>query len=63
MLVSVIIPTHNAAAYLEAQLDALLAQTVAAEIIVVDSGSEDDTVAIAGRYGERVKVMEIPAAS
>ena len=63
MLVSVIIPTHNAAAYLEAQLDALLAQTVAAEIIVVDSGSEDDTAAIAGRYGERVKVMEIPAAS
>lgn len=63
MLVSVIIPTHNAAAYLEAQLDALLAQTVAAEIIVVDSGSEDETVAIAGRYGERVKVMEIPAAS
>ena len=61
MLVSVIIPTHNAAAYLEAQLDALLAQTVEAEIIVVDSGSEDDTVAIAGRYGERVKVMEIPA--
>lgn len=63
MLVSVIIPTHNAAAYLGAQLDALLAQTVEAEIIVVDSGSEDDTVAIAGRYGERVKVMEIPAAS
>ena len=61
MLVSVIIPTHNAAAYLGAQLDALLAQTVAAEIIVVDSGSKDDTVAIAGRYGERVKVMEIPA--
>lgn len=61
MLVSVIIPTHNAAAYLGAQLDALLAQTVAAEIIVIDSGSEDDTVAIAGRYGERVKVMEIPA--
>ena len=63
MLVSVIIPTHNAAAYLGAQLDALLAQTVAAEIIVVDSDSEDDTVAIAGRYGERVKMMGIPAAS
>lgn len=61
MLVSVIIPTHNAAAYLGAQLDALLTQTVEAEIIVIDSGSEDDTVAIAGRYGERVKVMEIPA--
>ena len=63
MLVSVVIPTRNAAACLAEQLDMLLRQTVAAEILVIDSGSEDGTADIARRFGDRVQVMEIPAAS
>lgn len=62
MLVSVVIPTRNAAACLAEQLDMLLRQTVAAEILVIDSGSEDGTADIARRFGDRVQVVEIPAA-
>jgi rhamnosyltransferase len=48
--VSVIIPTLNAAPFLEAQLEALRSQTVAPdEIIVIDSDSSDATRDIAKR--------------
>ena len=63
MRVSVIIPTLNAGRWLKRQLDALVNQTVAAEIIVVDSGSTDDTVSIAKGYDGRVRLVEIPRES
>ncbi|MEZ5245423.1 MAG: glycosyltransferase [Acidimicrobiales bacterium] len=49
---SVIIPCHNEAATLPAQLESLQAQEWdgAWEIIVVDNGSTDDTAAVAERY-------------
>lgn len=47
-LVSILIPAHNAARWIEATLDSALSQThPAVEIVVVDDGSRDDTLAIA----------------
>ena len=59
MKVSVIISTFNAERWISRQLDMLLAQTVEAEIIVVDSTSTDATPAIAARYAPRVRLLEI----
>lgn len=53
-LVSVLIPCHNAAPWLAATLDSALLQTwQRIEIIVVDDGSIDDSLAIARRYESR----------
>jgi glycosyltransferase involved in cell wall biosynthesis len=52
---SVVIPAHDAAATLPAQLDALIAQTWAEpwEIVVVDNRSSDDTSRVAESYATR----------
>ncbi|MDR3089495.1 MAG: glycosyltransferase [Desulfobulbaceae bacterium] len=53
--VSALIPTHNAGAVFDRVLTALHRQTVQPmELIVVDSASIDDTVAIARRRGAKV---------
>ncbi|HMO61646.1 MAG TPA: glycosyltransferase family 2 protein [Ferruginibacter sp.] len=50
-LVSVLIPSYNAAAYIAQTLESVLQQSWPnIEVIVVDDGSADDTVAIANRY-------------
>jgi glycosyltransferase involved in cell wall biosynthesis len=60
-LVSILVPCHNAAPYLRATLDSALAQThLETEIIVVDDGSSDDSLAIARSYAPRVRVMAGP---
>ncbi|RCV89351.1 TIGR04283 family arsenosugar biosynthesis glycosyltransferase [Billgrantia montanilacus] len=52
---SVIIPTLNEAATLESRLDRLLGLWVCGvEIIIVDGGSQDETVAKASRVADRV---------
>lgn len=48
---SVVIPTLNEADYLPRLLDSINDQTVAAEVIVADGGSDDGTVDIAAEYG------------
>jgi glycosyltransferase involved in cell wall biosynthesis len=54
-VVSVVIPTLNAEAFLAEALESVLGQTYEpVEVIVVDGGSTDDTAAIARRYGARV---------
>lgn len=51
VLVSVIIPVFNSAAYISETLDSIAAQTHKdTEIIVVDDGSKDDTVGIVQDY-------------
>jgi len=53
-MVSVIIPTLNAEAHIHNLIRALQEQSVSCEIIIVDSSSSDNTVAIAESYGTKV---------
>src|ERR1700682_2295737 len=49
--VSVYIPAYNVAKFLSRTIDGVLAQTYPAdEILLIDDGSSDATVDIAGRY-------------
>lgn len=58
---SVIVRTKDSARTLGRALSLLRAQTIPAEIVVVDSGSRDDTLAMAHSVADRV--IEIPAES
>src|SRR4051812_40544793 len=54
--ITVVIPAHNRARLLASALLSVLAQAprLPAEVIVVDDGSDDDSVAVAERLGARV---------
>lgn len=53
-LVSILIPVHNATPWLAATLESVLAQTwQEKEIIVVDDGSTDDSLAVARSFAAR----------
>lgn len=55
---SVIIPVYNGAATLARAVDSVLAQHWPAhEVIIIDDGSTDDTVAVARGYGDRVRYV------
>lgn len=58
-LVSILIPAYNSARWLEECVGSALAQTwPRKEIIIVDDGSKDDTLAVARRFeGPTVKVV------
>lgn len=57
--ISVVIPTYNAARYLGAAIDSVLAQgRDDVEIIVVDDGSSDDTTAIVQAYTGQIVYIE-----
>jgi rhamnosyltransferase len=56
---SVIVRARDRARTIEATLRALRSQTVPVEIVVVDSGSTDGTVDIAGRFADQV--LHLPA--
>lgn len=56
--ISIVIPAHNEAAGLRRVLPGLLELYPAAEIIVVDDGSTDDTAAVAGAAG--VRLVRLP---
>jgi GT2 family glycosyltransferase len=55
--VSVIVPTWNCAGYLTACLNSLRRQTVAAEIIVVNDASTDETTAVLESFGDQITVI------
>jgi glycosyltransferase involved in cell wall biosynthesis len=56
--VSFVIPNYNHARYLAAAIDSALAQTYGdVEVIVVDDGSTDDSRAVAGTFGDRIRYI------
>lgn len=55
-VISVIVPCYNAAAYVGAALDSLLAQQPAPlDIILIDDGSTDASPEIAAAYGQQLR--------
>ena len=56
--VTVIIPNYNGISYLKDCLDSLAAQTMKADIIVVDNASEDGSAKIAEEY-EGVRLIPL----
>lgn len=58
MSVSVAVPTRNGAAGLERVLAAVRAQTVEAELVVLDSHSTDGTREVAARHGAAVHLID-----
>ena len=61
-LVSIMMPAYNAAAYIQAAVESVLAQTYTHwELIVVNDGSTDATAAIVGVFRDaRIRVFEQP---
>jgi glycosyltransferase involved in cell wall biosynthesis len=58
--ISVVIPTYNRAALIGETLDAVFAQTLRPdEVIVVDDGSKDDTPSVLASYGSRIRSVRI----
>lgn len=59
-MISVVIPVYNTAAVIEETIASVLSQTYKdIELILVDDGSKDDSVAIMRKYeSDRVKVVE-----
>lgn len=60
-LVSIVIPSYNAERWLAGAIDSALGQTwPSTEVIVVDDGSRDGSVAVARSFGDRVQVLTGP---
>lgn len=57
-MISIIVPSYNQAPYLREAIESAINQTVFSEVIIVDDGSTDDSLAIAKEYeGHGVKVV------
>jgi len=61
---SVVIPAHNAAPYLAAAIDSVLAELpLDSEVIAVDDGSTDGTARVLDGYRDRVQLIHRPLPS
>ena len=63
MEVSVIVPVFNAGKYVQEAVDSALAQPEAAEVLLIEDGSEDDSLAACKRLSslhERVRLLRHP---
>ena len=59
--ISVMIPVYNGEAYLGEAVESVLAQSYRPiEIVVIDDGSDDDTRAVARRFGDAVRYDRQP---
>lgn len=59
MKISIVVPCYNEEAYIGQAIGSVLEQSVPAkEIIVVDDGSTDRSVDIAGYFGKTVKILQ-----
>ncbi|MBF0828154.1 glycosyltransferase [Muribacter muris] len=59
MSISFIVPVYNVEKYLAACLDSLLAQTVSKEIIIINDGSTDNSLAVAQDYFARYACISV----
>jgi len=63
VLISILIPCYNAERWIAGAIDSALAQTIPdKEVIVVDDGSTDGSVAIIRAYGDRIRFETVPHA-
>lgn len=57
--VSIVIPAYNSAGFIRETLDSCLAQTYQnIELIVIDDGSNDNTIEIVQSYGDKVRLIQ-----
>src|SRR5512133_2013893 len=57
---SLVIPTYNRGPLIERTIASALAQEVPfSEIVVVDDGSTDDTIARVGRFGDSITLLRL----
>jgi glycosyltransferase involved in cell wall biosynthesis len=62
-LVTVIVICHNYGHYLAEAIDSALGQSYSPlEVLVIDDGSTDDSVAVAEGYGDRIRLLTQPNA-
>jgi len=59
--VTVVIPVHNGADFVEEAIDSALAQDgVSVQVVVVDDASTDGTASILERFGDRIESVRLP---
>lgn len=58
--VCAVVPVLNEERYIERCIDSLLAQTMTIDVMVMDGGSEDKTLELLSKYGDKIKVISNP---
>jgi glycosyltransferase involved in cell wall biosynthesis len=58
MNISVVINNYNYGRFLAEAIQSVLDHSTADEVIVVDDGSTDDSVSVARRFGDRIRLVE-----
>jgi glycosyltransferase involved in cell wall biosynthesis len=58
--VAVVVPCYNAAATVAETLESVIAERSVKEIVAIDDGSRDDTLAVLQRFAPRVQVLTGP---